>query len=96
MEDTTSHVVADGPRSTQDVADAVIESLAEMLKRSPETLLPDTRLVQDLDFDSTSFLELLLRLEEALDTEFDPDTFGAGGFETVASLVGYVSEQLDQ
>ncbi|MCX5141187.1 MULTISPECIES: phosphopantetheine-binding protein [unclassified Streptomyces] len=96
MDETASHTVANGSQGTHGVADVVITALADMLKRPAETLSPDARLVQDLDFDSTSFLELLLRLEDDLDTEFDPDTFGAGGFETVASLIGYVGEQSGQ
>ncbi|MFI1357767.1 acyl carrier protein [Streptomyces sp. NPDC020898] len=86
---------AASPQDSRDIAAEVTGSLARMLGRAPETFSPTTRLVQDLDFDSTNVLELLMRVEADLGVEFDPDTFGPSAFETVDSLVGYVRRHLD-
>ncbi|SDC50051.1 acyl carrier protein [Streptomyces prasinopilosus] len=72
----------------------VTGTLARMVGREPDSLPPSTRLVQDLDFDSTSVLELLMAVEAELGIEFDPDTFGPGSFETVESVVAYVRRHL--
>jgi acyl carrier protein len=78
-----------------ELAEVVINSIAAMVGRPAGSLSLDTRLVQDLDFDSTSFMELLLRLEGDLNIEFDPDSFGPSGFETVTSLVLFLSGHLE-
>ncbi|MFC7986858.1 acyl carrier protein [Streptomyces sp. NPDC057336] len=76
----------------RDVTREVIRSVAAMTRRPPEGITEGTRFHQDLDFDSTNVLELLMRLEADLDIEFDPDTFGAGAFETVGSLSAHVRQ----
>ncbi|MFC9057106.1 acyl carrier protein [Streptomyces sp. NPDC057074] len=78
----------------RDVTGEVIRSVAAMTRRQPESVTAETRFHQDLDFDSTNVLELLMRLEADLDIEFDPDTFGAGAFETVGSLSAHVRQVL--
>ncbi|MFI1734559.1 acyl carrier protein [Streptomyces acidicola] len=78
----------------RDVTGEVIRSVAAMTRRGPEGITGATRFHQDLDFDSTNVLELLMCLEADLDIEFDPDTFGAGAFETVDSLSAYVRQVL--
>lgn len=78
----------------RDVTDEVIRSVAAVINRPAESIAGDTRFYQDLDFDSTSILELLMRLEADLDIEFDPDSFGPSAFETVGSLAAYVRTAL--
>ncbi|KUN00457.1 hypothetical protein AQI95_34750 [Streptomyces yokosukanensis] len=74
----------------RDITREVIRSVAAMTRRRPEDITGATRFHQDLDFDSTNVLELLMRLEADLDIEFDPDTFGTSAFETVDSLAAHV------
>ncbi|MFH9575370.1 acyl carrier protein [Streptomyces sp. NPDC017230] len=78
----------------RDITREVIRSVAAMTRRQPESITGGTRFHQDLDFDSTNVLELLMRLEADFDIEFDPDTFGAGSFETVDSLSARVRQVL--
>lgn len=74
----------------RDITADVIGSVAAMTRQVPESITGRTRFHQDLDFDSTDVLELLMRLEAEFDLEFDPDTFGAQAFETVDSLADHV------
>ncbi|WP_331742604.1 acyl carrier protein (plasmid) [Streptomyces sp. NBC_00868] len=78
----------------RDITADVIASVAAMIRQAPDTITGRTRLHQDLDFDSTNVLELLMRLEADFDIEFDPDTFGTTAFETVDSLAAYVRQTL--
>lgn len=73
-----------------DLTTSLARSVAAMVKRPPEEISGSTRFHQDLDFDSTDVLELLMRLEADFDIEFDPDSFEAGVFETVDSLAAHV------
>ncbi|WDO09731.1 acyl carrier protein [Streptomyces murinus] len=86
---------ATGRAAGRDITADVIRSVAAMAKLSPQEISGGTRFRQDLDFDSTNILELLMRLEVEFDIEFDPDTFGTGTFETVDGLSAYVRESLD-
>ncbi|WP_093171126.1 acyl carrier protein [Sinosporangium album] len=83
-----------GTSGTSDVIGVVIATLAEMQSRGPESISAEMRFFEDLSFDSTSVLELLMRLENELDVEFDPETLEPSDFETVRSLALYVEEQL--
>ncbi|MFE2877615.1 acyl carrier protein [Streptomyces roseus] len=74
----------------------VIGSVAAMTRQAPDTITGRTRFHQDLDFDSTDVLELLMRLEAEFDMEFDPDTFGTQAFETVDSLADHVRRMLQK
>ncbi|MEW2624647.1 acyl carrier protein [Streptomyces sp. NPDC048106] len=85
---------ATGSAAGRDITADVIRSVAAMAKLSPQEITGRTRFRQDLDFDSTNILELLMRLETEFDIEFDPDTFGTGTFETVDGLSSYVRETL--
>ncbi|MEU8890061.1 acyl carrier protein [Streptomyces sp. NPDC048442] len=83
---------ADLARITQ----TMITALAEMRGREASSLSADTRLFDDLGFDSTSVLELLMRLEDDLGFEFDPETLEPDDFETVGSLAAQAARQLDE
>ncbi|MGW4892743.1 acyl carrier protein [Kitasatospora sp. NPDC004240] len=71
----------------------IAESLGEVLKRELDTADESPRLFDDLGLDSTSVLELLMRLEDELDVEFDTDSLEQRHFETVGTLADYVIEQ---
>lgn len=72
---------------------AVINSLAQMLKQDPAGITASTRFFEDLQFDSTSVLELLMELEIDLGVEFDVETLEPADFDTVGALVSYVARQ---
>ncbi len=75
------------------VVSAVITALAQVLKREPDSIAEQTRLLDDLGLDSTNVLELLMNLEDQLGLEFDSDTLEQRHFESVDTLAGYIIEQ---
>jgi acyl carrier protein len=81
------------PSDTLDLDAGVIRSLAHMLSRDPESITTEMRFFEDLSFDSTSVLELLMQLETDLGVEFDVETLEPTDFETVGALVAYVARQ---
>jgi acyl carrier protein len=84
------------PRETvTDLTGTVIRSLAGMTNRDPATITPEMRFFEDLAFDSTNVLELLMQLETDLDVEFDPDTLEPADFATISALVSYVAQRVE-
>jgi acyl carrier protein len=78
---------------TAELERAVIASLAGMLKLDPDTIQPATRFFEDLSFDSTRVLDLLMQLEHDLGVEFDAETLEPADFTTVAALTAYVARR---
>jgi acyl carrier protein len=76
------------------ITDKVVAILAGMVEVSPDLLERGMRLSEDLGVDSTSALELLMRIEDETGIEFDDDTLEEQHLETVGSLVGYTLDQL--
>ncbi|GAA0369003.1 MULTISPECIES: acyl carrier protein [Micromonospora] len=79
-----------------DITNVVVGALGQMLSRDPASISTQLRLFEDLSFDSTSVLELLIQLEAELDVEFDTDTLEPADFETVGALVAYVAGQVEE
>ncbi|MFJ8004002.1 acyl carrier protein [Streptomyces fagopyri] len=78
----------------RDITAEVIATLAGMVQRDPAELSPETRFFDDLYFDSTNVLELLMQLETDIGVEFDPEILEPSDFEKVGSLVDYVRRAL--
>jgi acyl carrier protein len=76
------------------LTDKVIVIVATMVEVRPEVLQLDTRLFDELGLDSTSALEVLMRIEDETGIEFDDDVL-VQHFDTLGSLVGYTLEQLN-
>ena len=76
------------------VIDAIINALADVLKRDASSITESTPLFEGLGLDSTTVLELLMRLEDEAGMEFDTDTLEQRHFETVGTLASYVLEQV--
>jgi acyl carrier protein len=75
---------------------AVIEKcLTEVLKHEVTGLREDLRLFDDLHLDSTSVLELLMVLEDAVGLEIDPENLDMDDFRTVGTLADFVERSLD-
>ncbi len=73
---------------------AVNEALGEVLQRDLGDLESDTKLFDQLGLDSTGVLDLLLRLEELLDCEFDTENLEMAHFATVESLADFILAEL--
>jgi acyl carrier protein len=77
----------------QKIITVISAALSDVLKRDPASITETTRLFDDLGLDSTSVLELLMRLEDEIGVEFDTDTLEQRHFESVSTLADYVAEQ---
>lgn len=87
---TTREETADGAS----IEDAVTRRLAVMLEREPGSIDRDMRFFEDLGFDSTSILEVLMYLEDDLGVEFDQDAPDPADLETVGTLIDYARKQI--
>jgi acyl carrier protein len=88
------------PSATAIVSDdraRLVQSIGLVLGRVLRTELTDvgegTRLMEDLNLDSTSVLELLLELEEELQIEIDVEDLDRTDFETVGTVADLVARQ---
>ncbi|MFC7328630.1 acyl carrier protein [Marinactinospora rubrisoli] len=79
--------------ASERLATGITAALAAMLRREPASMSLQTRLFEDLGFDSTTALELLMRLEDEFGFHADPETLALHHFATVGSLIEYVAEQ---
>lgn len=77
-----------------DPALSVREAIATVLRRELPDVADDTRLFDDLAFDSTSVLELLVALEDRMGVVVDPDQLDECVFHTVGSITAYVTRNL--
>jgi acyl carrier protein len=85
--------VQNSTQQTDQVADAVIRTLAGLLQTDPGSIGLDAELFGDLGLDSTGFLEVLMQTESELGFEFDPYDLEPRDFETVGTLVAFVRKQ---
>ncbi|HEX6686251.1 MAG TPA: acyl carrier protein [Candidatus Limnocylindrales bacterium] len=79
----------------QTIVDRITEALSEVLKRDVSGATEDTRLIEDLQMDSTSVLELLMAVEDTLGFEVDPENLQMDDFKTVGTLADHVGAALD-
>lgn len=67
--------------------------LRRVLRADLPPLTDDVRLMEDLNLDSTSVLELLLEIEEELDIQIDVEGIAQEDFATLGTLVDLVTRQ---
>lgn len=75
------------------VISAIETALTEVLERDVNGLTENVRLFEDLHLDSTSILEMLMALEDAVDISVDPEDLDMDDFKSVGSLTEYVLSQ---
>ncbi len=76
-----------------DILSRVQKSFSEILRVPEERIVPEARLIEDLDVDSLFITQLAMGLEEEFDIEVsDTDT---PLLTTVASVVDYVTQKLE-
>ncbi|MCZ0207497.1 acyl carrier protein [Streptomyces achromogenes] len=76
-----------------DVVAAVEKALSEVLEQPVTGLTEEVRLFEDLHLDSTSVLEMLMALEDAIDVSVDPENLDMDDFKSVGTLTDYVLSQ---
>lgn len=78
----------------QEITDKVIHVLAEMLHRGPETIRTESSLMDDLEMDSFTAIEMLFKLEDQYGIEIPDEQLQA--FKTVLDIVMYLESRLNQ
>ena len=79
----------------QTIVERITDALSEVLKRDVSDATEDTRLIEDLQMDSTTVLELLMAVEDTLGFEVDPESLQMDDFKTVGTLADHISAALD-
>lgn len=76
------------------IVEAISSALGEVLSHELPELTEQSRLFEELGLDSSAAFELLMKLEEALDLEFDTDSLEMSHFASVGSLADFlIAEQ---
>jgi acyl carrier protein len=78
----------------QDIAGKVIQVLAEMLHRKPETIRMESALGADLELDSFMAIEMLFQLEDQYGIEIPDEQVKA--FQRVQDIVQYLETRLNK
>lgn len=73
------------------VVDSIGTLLPRILKRDMATPPEDSRLFDELGLSSSSTLELLLELEEALEIQIDVEDIEQDDLETIGTLASFVA-----
>ena len=80
--------------NTETILQEVQAVCLKLLRVPPEKVVPEARLIEDLDMDSLFAAELGLELERKFDIEIPEDAIPT--FITVGDIVSYVDDQLNQ
>ena len=78
----------------KDIADKVIQVLAEMLHRQPETIRMESTLRDDLEMDSFTAIEMLFQLEDQYGIDIPDEQVQT--FRKVLDIVDYLENRLKQ
>lgn len=76
----------------QEIESQVIQVLAEMLHREASAIRPESSLMDDLEMDSFTAIEMLFQLEDRYGIEIPDEQVQA--FKTVRDIVGYLEHRL--
>ena len=78
----------------QTIKEMLVERL--FLQVSPDDIPDDANLMETLEIDSVSVLEIVVGLEEVYGLSFEDDEFDVSIFESVKSIADYVREKAPQ
>ncbi|GGM05877.1 MULTISPECIES: acyl carrier protein [Micromonospora] len=76
-----------------ELVEVIARCLAEVMPTGLPVITVDSRLVEEIDLDSMSHLELLMAIEEQLGVRFDPDSLSLAAYPTVGALADFVGRQ---
>jgi acyl carrier protein len=82
------------PALRTQIVSRIGDLLPRVLKREVTDVSEDANLMHDLGMSSTTALELVLELEEALEREISVEDMGREDFDTVGTLATYIAGNL--
>lgn len=80
--------------SRNEIEEKVIQVLVKMLHKNEGDIRPESTLVDDLEMDSFTAVELLFELEDQYGLEIPDEE--VGNFKTVSDIVDYIQARLDE
>lgn len=83
-----------GAVSREEVVEHICAVLPKVLRRESVEATAESTLMENLGMGSTSALELVLELEEAMGREISIEDLGREHFQTVGTLADYVAGNL--
>lgn len=69
-------------------------SLSVVLDRELPEFSPETRLLEDLEIDSLTFVELFMSLEDTLGLDVDAESIEPEIFQSAGTLASYIQSRL--
>lgn len=78
----------------EQVVDAICTVLPRVIRNEQAVATEDTRLMEDLGLSSSSTLELMLELEDALEIQINVEDIDRDDFRTVGTLASFVAGHL--
>ncbi|MBR7835541.1 phosphopantetheine-binding protein [Actinospica durhamensis] len=94
LQDTAAAAPDLDPALRAEVVEHICAVLPRVLKRESVEASADSTLMESLGMGSTSALELVLELEEAMAREISIEDLGREHFQTVGTLADYVAGNL--
>lgn len=82
------------PALREEVVTGIIGLLPKVLKREMEGVGEETSLMDHLGMSSTTALELVLELEEAMQKEISVENMNRDDFDTVGTLATYIAANI--
>jgi acyl carrier protein len=77
-----------------EIVAAIERSVAEVLRQDVQSLPESSRLLEDLNLDSTALLELLMAVEDQLSIEIDTSEMSIDDFATIGSLADHLASTM--
>ena len=74
-----------------EIVAAIERSIAGVLRQETRPLPESSRLLEDLNLDSTALLELLMAIEDELSIEIDTSVMDIDDFATISSLADHLA-----
>ncbi|MCR8843207.1 phosphopantetheine-binding protein [Paenibacillus sp. SC116] len=80
--------------SIDTIYNKVVHVIGKIVKKSPENIVDDHQLIEDLGLDSLLFLDLLAELEAEFGFELSIDDFDPEYFHSVRSTVAFMKDKV--
>ena len=74
--------------------DKIVAMIADQLNKDPQSITPETRLIEDLKADSLEVVEMIMELENNFDIRIPDDDLQK--LQTIQNIVGYIEARIQK